>query len=516
MKAQRKIVYFLDFPHSVGGSNKVLLTQAYIMRRRGYQVTIVIPNDENGIHAPEYDRICKKFELDIVTSKFDCAVCMEDIDILSALEHYSVILELLEKEKPDLIHSAQLNLAVEMAARTLHIPHLMNIYQVDQESFQVDWLALYPRYHSADSILFSERWSHGLHIPSRCVRVAYENKEEISLKCDSKAGFIQIISIGILCERKNQLEIIRFVHKCKDNGIKVLLTLLGEESLSYGLLCKKYVKENGLEENVIFTGFVSNIENYLRKADILIIASKIESYPGVIVEAMANNVPILSTPVGGVPELLIDGYNGLVIEGYCAESIYKTFERYLLYKKENKIMNFTMRAYETYVRYHSYEVVEKQLEEYYSWIWDEYGNYNEGFQIEAVKDIFFDFQQKFMDGDVDTYTKRHVWYLYHVAEKIKRCNPGSIAIWGAGYYGRIALEWIKCLNCMDKFRGFIDTHKEGNYLNYPILKGTEAAVRSCDFIFVGIGAINYRLEVMKMIEQYGKKRNIDYFMLCNG
>ena len=77
----KKILYFADFPSVVGGSNKVLLTQAHIMQQKGYEVLVVIPNDANNFHVPEYDQICRSYGLSAVMAKFSIATCMEGINI---------------------------------------------------------------------------------------------------------------------------------------------------------------------------------------------------------------------------------------------------------------------------------------------------------------------------------------------------------------------------------------------------------------------------------------------------
>ena len=159
MSQIRKIFFFLDFSNMVGGSNKVLLTQAYIMRQRGYQVRMVIPVQEDVKPIEECDEICRKYGLEIIEACYTVATCLENIDILKALGDYKEIVRLLEIDRPDLIHSEQLNIAVEFAARELRIPHLMNIYPVDEEEFNLNWMKIFPQYHSADSCLFSRRWS---------------------------------------------------------------------------------------------------------------------------------------------------------------------------------------------------------------------------------------------------------------------------------------------------------------------------------------------------------------------
>lgn len=509
-----KIAYFLDFPHNVGGSNKVLLTQAYIMRKRGHRVVVVIPDDENG-HALEYDKICKNYKLTAITAKFSISTCMECIDIVSVFDHYDEIFRLLKKENVDLIHSTQLNITVEMVSRELQIPHLMNIYQTDIEMFNIKWLNLYPHYHSADSKLFSKRWEEGLDIVSRCIRVAYEVKEKkISNRIENAP--LKFLSIGALTKRKNQLEIIKFVLICKQNGIKVRLILLGNNNTSYGEECKQFVKKNNLENEIIFQGFVSDVEHYLLQADLMILASTVESFPSVIVESMANRIPVLSSPVAGIPELLQDEYNAFLTTGTCAQDIYISFKRFMIYKNNGKIQNIINHAYETYTQNHTYKIVGENLEKYYNWILNDFSNSYQQIKLEDAKTIFKNFVSKDSLKNTKIYSEDNLWFFAHFQEKIKLKSPKKVAIWGAGNYGKLALKWIKILNYEDRFIGFIDTYKEGKYFGYSIVKAEKQIIISCDVIILAIGDINDCLEIMNNLDNYGKIRNEDYFLILNG
>lgn len=505
----KKILYFADFPSIVGGSNKVLLTQAYIMQQRGCEVFVVIPNDANNFHAPEYDQICKSYGLNAGTAHFPIATCMEGIDILEVMETYDGIKKMISDYKPDLIHSTQLNIAVELVARELKIPHLMNIYQTDRQEFLINWLNVYPKYHSADSELFSRRWGEGLGIASRCVRVAYEMKNKVLEKGTDKTGGVNIITIGILCERKNQLEIIRFILKCRIHKKKVRLVLLGENNSLYGEQCKKFVLENGLQDVVIFAGFVLNIEDYLEKADVFILASKVESYPGVLVESMANRVPIISTPVAGVPELLRNGENSFLTNGFAAEDIYQAFMQYEEYEIQGRVSQITDRAYDTYLSYHTYSQVGSRLEDYYEWIVRDYGEEERTYlQMEDVAQIFNQYKHDKKADDI--------WFFYHVLMLIEKKENKKVAIWGAGICGKKLMKKLTVFgNFQLELAGFIDTNKKGCYLGYPIFQDKDYALEICGTVFVAVLDECARLEIMDYLDQHRKERNRDYFMFVN-
>lgn len=509
------ILYFLDFPHCVGGSNKTTLKQAHIMSRRGNDVTVVIPDDADGKHAHEYDDLCGAYGLHAITARFTVAPYMETIDILRSMGQYGEIYKLIEKIAPELVCSTQINVTVELAARELRIPHLMNIYQADRDSFRDSWLDVHPHYHSSDSELFSKMWGSGLGIPSRCVRTAYEGSGRKAAAPRKNSGILYILSMGAVCERKNQLEIIKFVLKCKNSGVRTRLTFLGDYANSYGECCKKFVKENNLEDEVVFKGFVVDVDKYLDQSDLMVCASKVESYPGVIIESISRKIPVLSTPVAGVPELMKDGYNCLLTKGYQCDDIYEAFQRYLGYKKDNRIEGITDRAYETYEANHSYEAVGSELEKYYGWILENYDAQNVRMKISEAEEIF----GRFLDGkDVDAihpFTRDNIWFLYHINEKIKQKKPQKIAIWGAGFFGKIALEWISLLGCVEQFIGFFDMNEKGEYQSYPIFNDKERFINDCDIIFVAVGDMESRLDISDNLEKYGMKRNEDYFMLLN-
>ena len=58
----------------------------------------------------------------------------------------------------------------------------------------------------------------------------------------------------------------------------------------------------------------------LARYDVLVLPThwKTEGYPGIIIEAMSLGIPTISTPIGGIPELIADGQDGLIIKPHDA------------------------------------------------------------------------------------------------------------------------------------------------------------------------------------------------------
>lgn len=77
---------------------------------------------------------------------------------------------------------------------------------------------------------------------------------------------------------------------------------------------KKYVKNHGLEHNIIFVGYKRPPEyyQYIKSSDVVILPSRTEGIAASLLEDMALGRPIIATNVGGTPELIKHGINGIL------------------------------------------------------------------------------------------------------------------------------------------------------------------------------------------------------------
>lgn len=75
----------------------------------------------------------------------------------------------------------------------------------------------------------------------------------------------------------------------------------------------QFCSNNGLKDKIIFTGYQNNIANFYQIMDLMVLPSFSEALPNVVLEAMAFKIPVIATSVGGVPEIITDGQNGLLV-----------------------------------------------------------------------------------------------------------------------------------------------------------------------------------------------------------
>jgi len=81
-------------------------------------------------------------------------------------------------------------------------------------------------------------------------------------------------------------------------------------------LIKKHTKRLGIDNNVIFTGFVSdeNLPLYYGSADLFVLPSRSgEGFPLTVLESMASGLPVIATNTGGIPEAIRNSVNGILI-----------------------------------------------------------------------------------------------------------------------------------------------------------------------------------------------------------
>ena len=130
-----------------------------------------------------------------------------------------------------------------------------------------------------------------------------------------------ILSVGSLSPIKGQDYLIRAIPELTADRNDIELILVGDGEWRSSLV--SLIEELNLELYVTLTGFQHEhtIPTWLNTADIFVLPSLSEGTPNILLEAMACGLPIIASHVGGIPGIIKNGENGILIEPRSSEGL---------------------------------------------------------------------------------------------------------------------------------------------------------------------------------------------------
>lgn len=123
-------------------------------------------------------------------------------------------------------------------------------------------------------------------------------------------GFV-VGAVGRLSGEKGFDVLIRSIHALVSRGLDVHLLIVGEGSERANL--ERLASELHLGDRVRLAGWQADVRGHFEAMDVFALSSLREGLPNVLLEAMALEVPVVSTRVNGVPRLVQDGRNGFLV-----------------------------------------------------------------------------------------------------------------------------------------------------------------------------------------------------------
>ncbi|WP_207495278.1 glycosyltransferase family 4 protein [Aridibaculum aurantiacum] len=151
------------------------------------------------------------------------------------------------------------------------------------------------------------------------------------LKNSSKSvnGTLKLLFLGSIGDRKGIFDVLEVFKINKDVFHGKLELIIGGNG-DIGRL-QNYIINNDLQELVKYHGWVSGTKKaeLLAESNLYILPSYNEGLPLSILEAMSYNLPIISTPVGGIPEIVFEGVNGFLIPPGDLSLLTKTLNLFL-------------------------------------------------------------------------------------------------------------------------------------------------------------------------------------------
>jgi glycosyltransferase involved in cell wall biosynthesis len=220
------------------------------------------------------------------------------------------VARLVRRLRPDVIHTwlTHMDIAGGMSAKLLRIPWVMSersaagLYPPTMMNRFREVIGRRANLIVANSPGGADYW-RGLGVPAGRIEVIrnFVSLEEIAAApmlddCRVSAGTELIVHAGRLSPEKNLLTLLAAMEEVFRKRPHAKLALCGEGPLRDTLAAQ--VSARGLEERVIFAGFVRNVASWLKRANVAITISETEGHPNAVLEAAAAGAPLVLSDIG--------------------------------------------------------------------------------------------------------------------------------------------------------------------------------------------------------------------------
>ena len=175
------------------------------------------------------------------------------------------------------------------------------------------------------------------------------------------------VNIGRFHPVKNHEMLVEAFAQAFLGEMSVKLHLAGDGELKDAIENK--VIELGIDKQVIFHGNVENIPRLLEYMDVLVVPSKSEAFPMVILEGMASGLPVIATEVGGIPEIIND--NGILVPN---DSMTDLAEAMVKIKNNTELCEYYSKMSLTNIKKYDKKIISDAYENEYRLLGEKYAN----------------------------------------------------------------------------------------------------------------------------------------------
>ena len=312
------------FPPDIGGPASFVPKIAKLLQENGFEVTIICLSNEKIVDNESYKiiRILRNQNLMIRWIKTIFKMISNgrnaDTIFVNGLPMEAYIANLFLRKK--LIRKIVGDWAWERGRNKGIINDSFDEFQKNKHNLHLEiakfsrgWtatkadLVITPSVHLKNVV---KNWG----VSENNLKVIY-NGTNIQSKITKKENeVLHFITVGRLAPWKNIDKIIQAMAILNEKGFNFIFNIVGSGPLNEKL--KILVKELKLENKIFFLGQKNSEElnKIYLDSDIYIQASGYEGLPHVILEAINFNLSIISTPIGGTNEILLDGKNGWILK----------------------------------------------------------------------------------------------------------------------------------------------------------------------------------------------------------
>ena len=158
-----------------------------------------------------------------------------------------------------------------------------------------------------------KKWFENIGIPSNKIKILNNIVDYPQISKDKATTHVNMLFMGEIGERKGIFDILEALSINPQYYTEKLTFKIGGNKNEKALT--SYIKQHNLDSFVQFEGWVKDSHKIelLNWANVFILPSHNEGLPISILEAMSYGCAIISTPVGGIPEIVINDQNGILV-----------------------------------------------------------------------------------------------------------------------------------------------------------------------------------------------------------
>lgn len=313
----KKKVFFVVGSLGAGGSERVFWLLAQGFDKKLYEVFIVHLGQGKSF-----------FSTDLGDVK------VVNLQTLRASRSFFKLTRMIRKERPYAVFStgAHINILMAIISLFVDIPFLIaresNVYQemakVNNRGFSI-WIPLieifYRRFNwiISQSQEISSSFLTTFGLPERKLKII---PNPVNVECGTdfsdkefNEGKINLLIVARLASEKMHSRLLSIFAALPKN---FYLTIAGDGPCRDAITAQ--ITEMKIGDRVMMLGEVENVNQLYQSHQVCLLSSVTEGFPNALLESIANGTPVVAFKVGGLSNLVIDGFNGYIIDQNDQES----------------------------------------------------------------------------------------------------------------------------------------------------------------------------------------------------
>ena len=381
-------------PFVIGGAEISVRKSAEGLVKKGYDVIVITTGPNGKAYTEEINRVkiyrINPFNLYIAYNSQNQPELLKPIwhtiDLWNP-HSYVVVKNILRKEMPDVVHINNFkgfSLSVFSATKRLNLPLVFTAHDYSlicpranllngSGEICTDPSRLCKAYVNIQKFIVNNK-PDLVTAPSQFVidklkeAGLFEGVKTMKLplgielndkKAEKSYNIVDILYVGGLSKHKGVHILINAFKKLKQENIKLHIVGKGKDEAEF----KKMV---GSDKRIIFHGFVPDeeLKRLYQKANVVVVPSIwYDNSPMVVYESFMNGTPVIGSRIGGIPELVENGYNGFLFEAGDVDELKERLEN--LVKNPDELKRLEEGAFESVKKYDMTGHI-KKLEELYT------------------------------------------------------------------------------------------------------------------------------------------------------